>query len=220
MSDVSLPTWYIYGAGGLGLETMDILKSCIDKGTVESHVCTFVVDQVESDTINGYPLISFQDCIPNSKVSIAVGEPELRSYLAKKCSNKGLRLASLVSPDAFVSNSAVLETGVVIAPFASIQSSARVQENVAVNTQAIVGHHVKVCKHAVISSQANLGGASVIGMKSYVGMGALIREKVLIGTSSIVGMGSVVYKDIPDEVIALGNPARVARKNEDKKVFN
>jgi len=43
--------------------------------------------------------------------------------------------------------------------------------------------------------------------------------EVKIGDSSIIGMGSVVYKDIPDEVIALGNPARVARKNEDKKVF-
>ena len=50
-------------------------------------------------------------------------------------------------------------------------------------------------------------------------MGALILEKVSVGSESIVGMGSVVYRDIPDGVIALGNPARVARKNEDKKVF-
>jgi acetyltransferase-like isoleucine patch superfamily enzyme len=40
-----------------------------------------------------------------------------------------------------------------------------------------------------------------------------------IGHSSIIGMGSVVHIDIPDEVIALGNPTRVVRRNEDKKVF-
>jgi acetyltransferase-like isoleucine patch superfamily enzyme len=50
-------------------------------------------------------------------------------------------------------------------------------------------------------------------------MGAVILEKVSIGRETIIGAGSVVYKDIPDDVIALGNPARVARKNESKKVF-
>ncbi|SLM63741.1 hypothetical protein DAQ1742_02892 [Dickeya aquatica] len=37
---------------------------------------------------------------------------------------------------------------------------------------------------------------------------------------SIVGMGAAVFNDIPDEVIALGNPARILRKNDSKKVFN
>ena len=68
-------------------------------------------------------------------------------------------------------------------------------------------------------SQVNLGGASKVGSKSYVGMAAIIREKVSVGNSSIVGMGSVVYKDIPDEVIALGNPSKVSRRNNDKRVF-
>ncbi|MFW8642680.1 acyltransferase [Rhizobium beringeri] len=56
-------------------------------------------------------------------------------------------------------------------------------------------------------------------MLSYLGMGALVKERMQIGHSSIIGMGSVVHIDIPDEVIALGNPARVVRRNEDKKVF-
>ena len=32
-------------------------------------------------------------------------------------------------------------------------------------------------------------------------------------------MGSIVYSDMPDRVIALGNPARVSRKNDDDLVF-
>jgi acetyltransferase-like isoleucine patch superfamily enzyme len=32
-------------------------------------------------------------------------------------------------------------------------------------------------------------------------------------------MGSVVYNDIPDQMIALGNPARPMRRNDEKKVF-
>jgi len=213
-------TWYIYGAGGLGLETMDILQSCIQTGMVKSCKCAFVVDDPDRDEINGFPVLSFAACGSNAKITIAVGEPELRAQLAKKCTDKGLQLSTLISPQAYVSDSATLEKGVIVAPFVSIQASAKLGANVAVNTQAIIGHHVSVSKHAVISSQVNLGGASTVGVKSYIGMGALVREKLQIGNSSIVGMGSVVHRDIPDEVIALGNPARVAKRNEDKAVFS
>lgn len=220
MPDASQPVWYIYGAGGLGLETMDILVSCIKSGMVPQHACAFLVDNPEGNAVNGFPLISFAECAPHAKVTIAVGEPELRSDLAEKCLAKGMKLSTLISPHAYVSNSAVLNEGVVIAPFVSVQASARIAKNVAVNTQAIIGHHVTVSEHAVISSQVNLGGASKVGAKSYVGMGALVRELLTIGESSIVGMGSVVHRDIPDGVIALGDPARVAKRNEDKKVFS
>jgi len=211
--------WYIYGAGGLGLETIDILTSCIDAGIVQPHVCSFLVDNPDGDSINGYPLVSFEECVPDSKVTIAVGEPELRSLLYEKCQYKGLQLSTLVSPLAYVSSTSVLEEGVVIAPFVSVQALARVSKNAAINTQAIIGHHVTVSDHAVISSQVNMGGASIVGARSYIGMGALVQEQLTIGEASIVGMGSVVYRDIPDEVIALGNPARVSRRNEEKKVF-
>ena len=45
-------------------------------------------------------------------------------------------------------------------------------------------------------------------------MGTLVREGLTIGNNSIVGMGSVVFHDIPDGVVAVGNPARVVKKNE------
>ena len=65
----------------------------------------------------------------------------------------------------------------------------------------------------------NLGGSCAVGNASYIGMGALIKERVKIGSNTIIGMGSVVFNDIPDNVIALGNPARVMRPNTDQKVF-
>ena len=82
-----------------------------------------------------------------------------------------------------------------------------------------IGHDIVVGPHSVVSSGVTLGGAVAIGALTFVGMGSSIRERVTVGTQSIVGFGSVVYKDIPDGMIVLGNPARVARRNEDKKVF-
>lgn len=214
------PIWYIYGCGGLGLETMDILQDNIRQAIIEDHNCIFVVDGVGKLTVDGYDVIDFKDTVEDSKITIAVGEPSTRKTLLEKVRQQKLVLSSIISRHAFISNSAVIDNGVIVAPFASIQAQAYVDENVAINTQAIIGHHVKVFAGSVISSQVNLGGSCVVNKFTYIGMGALILEKVSIGSESIVGMGSVVYKDITDGVIAMGNPARVARKNEDKKVFN
>ena len=84
---------------------------------------------------------------------------------------------------------------------------------------SIVGHDVLIGENAVVSSMVKIGGACEVGNNSYIGMGALIKEGIKIGENSIVGMGSVVYTDVPADVIALGNPARVVRKNTDQKIF-
>ena len=118
-----------------------------------------------------------------------------------------------------MSSHAQLGDGVIVAPHASIQATAQISRNVAVNTATIVGHDVFVGDNSVLSSMVNLGGGVVVEPLAYIGMGALVKERLRIGRASIVGMGSVVYTDVPDEMIAIGNPARIVRRNEDKKVF-
>lgn len=218
-SEDSLPLWYIYGAGGLGLETVDILLDAIDSGMQEPHQVCFLVDNPESGSINGMPVVSSEKVRAGSRVTIAVGEPALRSVLLAKAKGMGLIPSTIVSPKAFVSPLAAIGSGSIVAPFASIQSLAVVRDNVSINTQAIIGHHVSIGHGAVISSQVNLGGSCTVGDCSYIGMGACILEGICVGSWSVLGMGSVLYKDIPDEMIALGNPARAVRKNEERKVF-
>lgn len=46
----------------------------------------------------------------------------------------------------------------------------------------------------------------------WIGANAIILPGVVIGENSVVGAGSIVTKDIPDRVVAVGNPARVIRK--------
>jgi acetyltransferase-like isoleucine patch superfamily enzyme len=46
----------------------------------------------------------------------------------------------------------------------------------------------------------------------FIGMNCLILKGVTIGQGSVIGAGSVVTKDIPNGVIAVGNPARVIRE--------
>ena len=50
-----------------------------------------------------------------------------------------------------------------------------------------------------------------IGKNCWIGAGALIMPGVTIGDNTVIGAGSVVTKDIPSDVVAVGNPCRVLR---------
>ena len=60
-----------------------------------------------------------------------------------------------------------------------------------------------------------------IGENSWIGAGVIIVPGVRIGKNTVIGGGSVVTKDIPDNVVAAGNPCRVLREvgERDKKYF-
>ncbi len=55
-----------------------------------------------------------------------------------------------------------------------------------------------------------------IGKNCWIGAGAVILPGVTIGDNVVVGAGSVVTKDIPPNVVAVGNPCRVLREINDK----
>ena len=219
MSEPGLPTWYIYGAGGLGVETLEICLGAMAAGQAPPCRLSFIVDGSDQTEVLGYPVVGLEACKPGSPVTIAVGEPAARAKLAARATEAGLRLASAIAPSAVVSPSATVEEGVIIAPLCSVQARAFIGRNAAVNTMAIIGHDVRVEEDAVISSMVNLGGAVTVAPRAYVGMGALIRENLSIGADSIVSMGSIVHREVPEAVIVMGDPARVIRRNEDKTVF-
>ena len=51
-----------------------------------------------------------------------------------------------------------------------------------------------------------------VGNDVWIGAGVCVMPGVTIGNNVVIGSGSVVVKDIPDNVVAVGNPAKVIRK--------
>lgn len=69
--------------------------------------------------------------------------------------------------------------------------------------------------HAAIAEERNQGLEKalpiVLGDNCWLGGDVTILPGVTIGNNTIIGAGSVVTKDIPDNVVAVGNPCRVLR---------
>ncbi|MBR6281859.1 MAG: sugar O-acetyltransferase [Lachnospiraceae bacterium] len=67
--------------------------------------------------------------------------------------------------------------------------------------------HVKMREH-----QLQYNKDVYIGENVWIGSGVLIMPGVHIGKNSVIGAGAVVTKDIPENVVAVGNPCRVLRE--------
>jgi maltose O-acetyltransferase len=61
------------------------------------------------------------------------------------------------------------------------------------------------------TSGRELGFPITIGSRVWLGGGVIVGPGVTIGDDVVVGSGAVVVKDLPDGVVAVGNPARVVR---------
>jgi maltose O-acetyltransferase len=57
-----------------------------------------------------------------------------------------------------------------------------------------------------------------IGDNVWLGSGVIVLPGVTIGANTVVGAGSVVVRDLPADVVAVGNPARIVRRIEPDSV--
>jgi len=103
-----------------------------------------------------------------------------------------------------------------------------VQEDVVIDTShcwhITIGDDVTLAPHVHIlahdaSTKIHLGytriGKVKIGNRVFVGASSTILPGVTIGNNVIIGAGSVVTQDVPDDVVAVGNPAKVVGSLED-----
>lgn len=76
-----------------------------------------------------------------------------------------------------------------------------------------VAHNVQIGRHCVIVAEVFIGGSSTIGSYTWIAPQACIRDQIQVGRNVLVGMGAVVTKDVPDNAVVLGSPAKLAREN-------
>lgn len=82
-----------------------------------------------------------------------------------------------------------------------------IENGVKIAPTSHIGHNNHIDKDAVFICSQSYGSVH-IGEDAYV-VGSIVRNHCTVGDQSMVGMGSVVVKDIPENKVAIGTPARV-----------
>lgn len=88
--------------------------------------------------------------------------------------------------------------------------------------EIIIGDNVHITSGCVLLAHdgaikqmnpgANPRGKIVIGNNVFIGVNTVVLMNVTIGDNSVIGAGSIVNKDIPANVLAIGNPVKVVKE--------
>lgn len=203
------------GAGGIAVVAAEIARllgyeivGFLDEN-VEKHGTMFC----DAKVLGGFGMLSElrQRGTENAVVAFAGGFGRLR--VARSVLMEGFALPNLIHPSAVVSRSAMIGHGAIMMPGSIVNAGTRIGTNIIINTAASVDHDCRIGDGVHIGPGTRLSGLVKIGTATWIGVGSTIRESIKIGNNVMVGAGSLVLKDIPDDVVAYGSPAKVIRAN-------
>lgn len=210
---------FVIGKGGHAItvsETIRRQQKCHFAGFVEprnfSERPSDLIDSV-SEAMREFPdalwVIGLGDNIIRSKIN---------SYLVTHY--RDIRFHTCIDPSAVVFESSSIGEGSVVMAGAVVGAQARVGRHCIINTNSSIDHESSVADFASLGPNSSIAGKSSIGTKSHLGIGANVIEKVSLGDNSIVGGGSIVTRNLGENGVFLGSPARLVReRNAEEPMF-
>jgi sugar O-acyltransferase (sialic acid O-acetyltransferase NeuD family) len=112
--------------------------------------------------------------------------------------NLGFQLATIISPFAYVSNSARVGQGSIVMHGAVVSIDSIVGDNTIVNSMALLEHESSVGSHSHVSTGAILNGRSTVGDRSFLGSGSVLKQGIRVGSNCVIPMGSYVVANLDD----------------------
>lgn len=191
---------FLYGASGHAKVIIDILKA--NGMEIEG----LLDDNPDVTELMGYKVLHGVNDV--SSLIISIGNNRIRKMIAERLET---RFEKAVHPSAIMSPSAKVGEGTVVMQGAIVQACAEIGKHCIVNTGASVDHECVLEDYVHVSPHSTLCGNVHVGEGSWIGAGTTVIPGVKIGEWSVIGAGSVVVRDIPDGVVAYGNPCRIVR---------
>ncbi len=210
----------IIGASGFGREVAWLVERINQKSPVW-NLLGFVDDNPElhGKDVNGYPVLGGCEALasyPESYAVCAVGSAKIRRKIIDKVKSlsPSQKFATLVDPTVETSALVKIGEGSIICAHNILTVNIEIGNHVIVNLDCTIGHDAIIEDFVTVYPSANISGITHIGEGSELGTGMQIIQGKTVGRNSIIGAGAVVVKDIPENCVAVGAPAKPIKANE------
>lgn len=174
-----------------------------------------IVDELNTDI---YEFVT-SDTLPNFKVPkgecyflAAIVSPKRKDFIEQFYQQTKIPSRKFIHPTVYLSKKSQVRSGSIICPNVTIASDTIIRNHCIVNRGATIGHDCLIESYSMIGPGVNIAGNVKIGQQTTIGIGANILENTTIGNNCVIGAGSLVTKNIPDNQMWYGVPAKYVRE--------
>lgn len=205
----------IVGASGFGKEVLTCLIDCAaSTGWRIRDICSFMeTDEFYENTksIHGIPVITHDQFDPEEyDVLVAIGNSKARRRVVEKLPSE-TKFATIIHPSAVISEWVKIGNGSIITAGTIITTDIEIGRHAQLNLHTTIGHDCVIGDFFTTAPGAKISGDCKIGDDVYFGTNASIRQGLNVCDNVTIGMGSVVVKNIVEEGVYVGSPAKKLR---------
>jgi sugar O-acyltransferase (sialic acid O-acetyltransferase NeuD family) len=200
----------IIGAGGHAVSVANVAISAGYK------IAKFVDKNKKADYLLGVKIIvdiSELDDLHNYEYCIAVGDNTLRERIYNNLMKMHacIKFPPLIHQSAVISSFSYIGEGTIVMPHAVVGPNSTVGKFCIINTQSSIDHDCNMMDFSSIAPNAVTGGSVKIGYRSAISIGAVIKQGLQIGDDSVLGASSYLNKNLANNKVAYGIPAKEVR---------
>lgn len=219
----------IFGAGGLAREVAWAVSTpgaelhWQDGHRSSPDLVGYLDDRSESygTDINGRRVRGGAEWIadqPGHAVIVAVGNSGVRKQIVQRLRDMGVTFPSVLAVDTVFGDEVVIGEGVIAFPGVVVTTNVCIGDFVLLNPHVSISHDGVIGSYCSLGPGVTLAGDVHVGEGSDLGTNASAIPGVRIGSNVVLGAGACVVRDLPDNVTAVGVPARVVESSYQEKV--
>lgn len=203
----------IVGSGGFAREVKWLIDVC-NEADKRWNVIGWISSEKIGSIVAGLPVLGSDEWIITYTkpidVVIGIGNGILRGKIVDRYrGNSNISFPNIIAPNALIGPSVKMGCGCIITSCCVLTVDITIGNFLISNLSTTIGHDTIIGDYVTLYPGAHISGSVTLGKCASIGTGAVVLQGLTIGANTFIGAGAAVIKDIPEECVAVGVPAKV-----------